>query len=194
MYLYGASGHAKVIIDIVNAMGQSVDGLFDDDEAVSSLSGVAVKHQWSGEGPMIVSIGNNRIRKKVVERLKGVFAKAIHPSAVLSPTVSVADGTVIMPGAVVNADANIGRHCIINTSASVDHDCSIDDYVHISPHATLCGGVKVGEGTWVGAGAVVIPGIHIGKWCTIGAGAVVIRDVPDNMKVVGNPAQEIPFH
>ena len=31
MYLYGASGHAKVIIDILEASGVQVEGLIDDD-------------------------------------------------------------------------------------------------------------------------------------------------------------------
>ena len=30
MYLYGASGHAKVIIDIIKAQGGVVEGLVDD--------------------------------------------------------------------------------------------------------------------------------------------------------------------
>ena len=30
MFLYGASGHAKVIIDILEACGMTVEGLIDD--------------------------------------------------------------------------------------------------------------------------------------------------------------------
>ena len=37
MYLYGASGHAKVIIDILRANNEAVEALFDDNEAVHSL-------------------------------------------------------------------------------------------------------------------------------------------------------------
>ena len=31
IYLYGAGGHAKVIIDIIQQGGNSVEGIFDDD-------------------------------------------------------------------------------------------------------------------------------------------------------------------
>ena len=34
MYLYGASGHAKVIIDMLRASGVTVDALFDDDQTI----------------------------------------------------------------------------------------------------------------------------------------------------------------
>lgn len=191
MYLYGASGHAKVIIDIIRSMNLPIDGIFDDNDAVKILCGIEVNHKWSGQSPVIISIGNNRIRKFIAERLDCEFDKAIHLSSVISPSVYVGEGTAIMAGAIINADAKIGNHCIINTGASIDHECVIDDFAHVSPHATLCGNVSVGEGSWVGAGATVLPEIKIGKWCVIGAGSVVIKDVPDNTVVAGVPAKVI---
>ena len=43
MYLYGASGHAKVIIEILEASGITVDGLFDDNEQLVELQGYPVQ-------------------------------------------------------------------------------------------------------------------------------------------------------
>lgn len=191
MYLYGASGHAKVIADILEATGMKVDGLVDDNPQVNELCGYRVYHQSEGLSPFIVSIGDNGIRRKVAERLSCEFAKAIHPSAILSPSAEVEEGTVVMQGAIVQADTRIGKHCIINTGASVDHECVIDDYVHISPHSTLCGNVHVGEGTWIGAGTTIIPGVHIGCWSVIGAGSVVTKDIPDGVLAVGNRCKVI---
>ena len=186
MYLYGASGHAKVIIDILLARNLSIKGLVDDNEEINSLLGYPVYHHRIDLSPIIVSIGNNSIRKKVSEKLVCEFGTAIHPSAIISSTVCIDKGTVVMPGVIINSDSSIGKHCIINTGASVDHECIIEDYVHISPHATLCGNVHVGEGTWVGAGAVIIQGVKIGKWSQIGAGSVVTKDIPDNVLAYGN--------
>ena len=191
MYLYGASGHAKVIMDILKANGIDIDGLVDDNPKLKELLGYPVYHQQLGLSPMIVSIGNNTIRKKIVERLSVEFGQAIHPTAIISSTAMIEEGTVVMQGAIIQACAKIGKHCIINTGASVDHECVIEDYVHISPHATLCGNVKVGEGSWVAAGTIVLPGIKIGKWSVIGAGSVVSKDVPDGVLAVGNRCKVI---
>lgn len=191
MYLYGASGHAKVIIDILRANNEPVEALFDDNEAIDCLLGYPVLRSPEVRGPLIVSIGNNNIRKKIAEGVRVKFGKAFHPSAVISGEAVVEEGTVIMQGAIVQSCVYIGKHCIINTGASVDHECRIGDYVHVSPHATLCGNVTVGEGTWIGAGTVVIPGVKIGAWSVIGAGSVVSKDIPEKVLAVGNRCKVI---
>lgn len=191
MYLYGASGHAKVVIDVLLAQGIPVDGLFDDNESVRELLGYPVFHGEKIESPLIVSIGLNSIRKKIVDSLNVKFGTAIHPSAIFSGTAVIGEGSVVMQGAITQSCVNIGKHCIINTGASIDHDCQLGDFVHISPHATLCGNVSIDEGTWIGAGAIVVPGIKIGKWSVIGAGSVVLADIPDGVVAVGNPCKVI---
>ena len=192
MYLYGASGHGKVIKEILESQGKAVDGFVDDNPEIRELAEVSVQHDTKGVDEMIVSIGVNDTRKRIAEKMKCKFADAaVHKHAVVSGTATLGKGTVVMATAVINAGANVGRHCIINTGASVDHDCQLEDYVHIAPHATLCGLITVGEGTLIGAGASVVPCVKIGKWCVIGAGAVVTEDIPDNSVVVGVPAKVI---
>ena len=197
MYLYGASGHAKVIIDILRDMVIPVLGAFDKNPAIKDVGGIPVlgaEIEQELDKPVIISIGDNAIRQRVAEKLQVNFGKAIHSSAIVSPSAAIGEGTVVMQGAIIQASANIGRHAIVNTGASIDHDCQIGDFAHISPGAVLSGNVQVGEGTHIGAGAVVIPNLKIGKWCKIGAGAVVIRDIPDGVTAVGNPARIIKEH
>ena len=191
MYLYGASGHAKVIMDILEANQIKIEGLIDDNPDVNELLGYPIFHQRNDLSPLIISIGNNQIRKKVAEKLKVEFGTAIHPSVVVSPSAKIGEGTVIMPGAVINADAVIGKHCIINTGSTIDHECVIEDYCHIAPGVNISGCTTVGEGTWVGVGSCVIQCLHIGKNCMIGAGSVVVKDMPDSVVAFGNPCRVI---
>ena len=191
MYLYGASGHAKVIIDILKANHIEIEGLVDDNPEINELLGYPVFHGKEDISPLIISIGDNKIRRMIAHKLNVEFGTAIHPSAVVSSYATIQEGSVIMQGVVVQSCACIGKHCIVNTGASIDHECVIGDYVHISPHSTLCGNVHVGEESWIGAGTTVLPGVKIGKWSVIGAGSVVAKDIPDGVLAVGNRCKTI---
>lgn len=190
-YIYGASGHSKVIIEILEKSGNQIIGLFDDDPNKTFLFDYPVSNRKSllqTQGVCwLIGIGNNKTRKEIAEKHILNYGIAIDKSACISKRSEISEGTVIMPGVTINSSTIIGKHAIINTNSSVDHDCTISDYVHISPNATLCGGINVGEGTHIGAGAVIIPGIKIGKWTIIGAGSVIIKDVPDYSTFIGNP-------
>lgn len=191
MYLYGASGHGKVVKEILDDAGIEVKAFIDDDLALSIFFGLPVLHSADKLDPVIVSIGKCDVRRRVVERLNCSFATAIHSSAVVSPSAKIGEGSVVMQGAVVQADAQIGKHCIVNTNASVDHECVVEDFVHIAPGSTISGNVHIGSGTWLGVGSTVIQGVKIGKNCFIGAGSVIVKDVPDNSKGYGVPFKVI---
>jgi len=190
MYVIGASGHAKALIDLLIDQTM-VKGIFDDNSDIKSLLTHEVtspipKH-LPRDAPYIIAIGPNTIRRKVVttQLVEHSFLNVIHPSAILSKNISIGLGNVVMELAIVKIGSKIGNHVILNTKASIDHDCIIEDYVHIGPGSTLCGGVKVSEGTLVGAGSVILPNIIIGKWCTIAAGSVVHKSVADGQTWIG---------
>ncbi|MDN3723959.1 acetyltransferase [Aequorivita sp. SDUM287046] len=195
MILFGASGHCKSVIDIAESIGVSIEIIYDDNPKVEAVCHIPVQEYSTIvlglKGTWLISIGNNKNRKEVSERLNKNFGMLIHKTASISSWSSLGDGTVIMAKVVVNTCATIGKHCIINSGAVVEHDCIIENYAHISPNVSLAGGVTVGEGSHIGIGASVLPEIKIGKWAIIGAGAVIINDVPDGAVVVGNPGKII---
>ena len=175
----------------MNANGITVKAIVDDDPELSALCGVPVVHDAKGLSPMIISIGNCVNRRTIAEKLHCEFGSAIHPSAVISPSATLGEGTVVMAGAVINAETKVGCHCIINTKASIDHECVIEDYCHIAPGCTISGAVHIGEGTWIGVGATIIHGIKVGRNCFIGAGSVIVNDIPDNSKAYGVPCRVV---
>ena len=195
MNIYGASGHAKVIIDLIQSRMEEIHYILDDNRAITGIYNYSVIHDITPDvlkRKTIIAVGDNRTRKKISESFGGNFFRGIsHINAVVDETVELGNGTVVMANAAINADTIIGEHCIVNTGSVIEHDCVLEDFVHISPGAVLAGGVRVGEGSHIGIGALVIPGKKIGKWCTIGAGAVIIDDVQDYATVVGNPGKII---
>jgi acetyltransferase EpsM len=194
IFICGAGGHAKVVLEILEVLKNNCAGIFDDNPDMKELLGYPVLGSWDpalagDEAKVILAIGNNAVRKKLAETMSCEWTNAIHPSANISTRCSIDPGTVVMAGVSINSCVSIGRHAIINTNASVDHDCKLGDYVHISPNAALAGNVIVGEGTHIGIGSSVKQGVTIGSWSVIGAGTVVTGDVPDNVVMVGNPGR-----
>jgi len=197
MNIYGASGHGKVVFDILKSRNIKIDSIFDDNDKIEEFLGFKVTHEPNKDQlktPSVFAIGNNVIRMQVVRRFTGLISEAVsHSSAIISEDIELGSGTVIMPGAIINAGTTIGKHCIINSGAVVEHDVQLEDFVHIAPNSVVTGNVSIGEGTQIGAGASVIPGIKIGKWASIGAGAVIVKDIPDFAVVVGNPGKIIKY-
>ena len=205
LVVFGAGGHAKVVIDIIEQQGiYEIAGLLDDDprHQGKGLFGYPVLGTRADLPALrtaqlchaIVTIGDNAERAAVAAHLDQLgwrFASAIHPSANIGRGVNIGRGSVVMAGCVVNADAYLGGHVIVNTGATVDHDCRIEDAVHIAPGCHLCGGVSVGSGTLLGAGTTVTPGASIGKKVVVGAGATVIRDIADETRVSASQARPL---
>ena len=152
--IIGDGGHASVVKEIVRLtfMDRPTSGAF-------------------------VAIGDNKARKKEAESNGGPFAVLVHPSAIVSDSASIGEGSIIMAGAIIQPHASIGRHVIVNSGATLDHHCIIGDYAHIAPGAHLCGAVHVGEGTLVGVGVGIAPQTTIPSWSIVKAARLDVQSV-----------------
>lgn len=194
----GASGHGKVIADIILKSHDILVGFIDDGVAKDTI--IFDNYKVLGDTTMvneykdclfIIGVGTNEIRKKIADKLDVNYYIAIHPNAIIASQVHIEEGTCVMAKTVINMDAHIGKHCIINTGSIVEHDCVLHDYVHVSPNATVCGGVEVGELTQIGASATIRNYKNITANTTIGMGAVVCDDINEEGVYVGIPAKKM---
>lgn len=200
--IVGASGHGKVVAETALASNWADVEFYD-----RAWPGKQQVGRWTIAGDdaalwaelvrkdgVIVAIGDNRTRLGLLTRLGqsgASLVSIVHPTACISTSARLGQGTVVMAGSIVNADVVVGMGGILNTGCSVDHDCILGDAVHISPGAHLAGDVHVGDCSWIGIGASVRQGVRIGAGVTVGAGAAVVSDVADGLTVVGVPARPI---
>jgi sugar O-acyltransferase, sialic acid O-acetyltransferase NeuD family len=205
--LVGSSGHAKVIIDIVEKQGcYRIAGLIDAFRAVgeatlgyrvlggeADLDRLVSEHDLKG---VIVAIGDNSVRANVAAKVADVcpqlpFVSAVHPAASIGKGTSIGPGTVVMAGAVINADCRVGRFCIVNTKASLDHDCIMEDFSSLAPGVTTGGNCRIGNHAAVSIGAVLRHGITIGEHSVVGAGSIVLKAVDAFSVAYGTPAKKV---
>ena len=201
--IIGYSGHAHTGIDLLIASGYKVEAYCDNEE--KSYNPFSLKYLGSEKDPGVqeklkeydyfIGVGNNNLlRRKIYEMifpLLGQPVNAIHPSAVISPSVKMKYGHFIAPNVSINALTELGMTAVCNTGSVIEHGCIVGDFNFIAPGAVLCGDVAIGENTFVGANSVIKQGVAVGKNVTIGAGSVVLQNVPDDVMIVGNPARII---
>lgn len=204
LWIIGAGGHAKVVIDAALSAGRfEVVGVLDDapDRIGARVLEIPILDLATTEAVLrlgarhaIIAIGDNRARALIARRLDGLLAWAtvIHSTAYLARGAVVGAGSVVFAGAIVQPDARIGQHVILNTASSVDHDSLVGDFAHLAPGVRLAGGVRIEPGALVGIGSCILPGRCVGAGARVGGGAVVVRDVPAGKTAIGLPARVAP--
>ncbi len=196
----GYSGHAYVVIEAAELLGENIIAYTDKIEATKNpfsleYLGCETDDSFDFESKkyqFVLGLGDNNIRFKTANLLvknNQDIMTLIHPEANVSTHISIGKGVLVARGACVNPFVEIGNYSILNTGCSIDHECKIGEAVHVAPGAVLAGNVKVGDRSFVGANSVIKQGVTIGKDVIIGAGTVVLKDIPDHSKIVGNPGR-----
>lgn len=201
VYILGAGGHGRVVLDALLASGVEVMGFLDPQPQTRAFLGVRVlggdeylNNLPTTEICLVNGLGANPHifrRQKIFEIMKSrffTFNRVQHPSAIISSAAKLGEGCQIMAGGILQPGVILGENVVINTGCKVDHDCLIGSHAFIGPGVTLCGDIRISNSVFIGAGAVVLPGISIGENTIVGAGSIVTKSIPDGCIVVGNPA------
>lgn len=204
IFVFGASGHAKVAIDILELSGYSIVGLIDDNVEIKGTevmgytvlgdSGIIPSLLKSGISKSFIAIGNNPVRVKIADKLENMGCEhinAIHPTSTISKHAYIGSGVMIGAKSIVNANAIVSNHVIINTNSIVEHDCFIDIGAHVCPSVNIAGTVHIGKCSMIGIGSTIIQSINIGDNTTIGASSVVVKDINSYSTAYGHPCKEI---
>ena len=205
LIVIGASGHAKVILDIFEKMASyTVVGLIDDKlevgtrvlgyTVIGNSETIASLLSMQKNSLFFVAVGDNWTRHLIVTKLLEKhpdleFATAIHPSAQIGRDVNFGKGVAIMAGAIVNSGTSIGNFAIINTKASLDHDCMLGSFASLAPGVTTGGNVKIGAFSAVSIAATILHGKTIGEHCVVGASSLIVKDINDHEVVYGLPGK-----
>jgi acetyltransferase EpsM len=196
--IVGAGAQGRVVLETWRAARPDGDFVFLDANATlhgttvlgAPVTGAPEAADLAGE--LIVALGDNHRRLAVAAGLaaRGArFGVAIHPSAVVAPSATIGEGTVLLPGAIVHTDARVGAHVIVNTGAIVEHDCIVEEGAALSPGVRMGGRARVGARAFLSTGVTLGARTSVGADAVVGAGSVVVDPVPDATLAFGVPAR-----
>jgi sugar O-acyltransferase (sialic acid O-acetyltransferase NeuD family) len=203
LVIFGSGGYAECVVEAVEAAGIfEIAGMVLTPSSTMPTSSrpIIAERDFLSDGarPMlgVVAVGDSFRRQQVVDMISGKlpafrFATIVHPSAVISPSAKLGEGTVVLANAVVGAQVLIGRHSLLFSTTVVEHGSTVGEFVSTAPGVSVGGDVRIGDRTFIGIGASISHGTQIGRDVVIGAGAAVVASSGDNVVLAGVPAREI---
>lgn len=200
--LFGAGGHARKLIDIINENNYNLRGFISTEEKGTLLDGYQVlgdiddylAQENLHNCLFHIAVGENSVRYKIFKKCQAHLDRLktlISIYATLSRRAEIQPGALIAQNVLVQPGVKIGKCSVIDSGSIIEHDAVIGNFVNVSPGAVICGGAAVEDGAVIGAGSTVIEKVKISKNTLIGAGAVVINDIEPGVIAVGNPARVI---
>lgn len=196
VYIIGAGGHCKQVIDAFESQKILINGLFDD-----SKTGKFYGYQILGKIDSISdiidsncllfnSIGDNKVRRIISEKLSEYkYINCIHERSYISKSVVMGYGNYVGPNCSLNSDSNIGNFNIFNYNSSIGHDVTISNFNHFAPSSCLAGNIKIGDNNSFFVNSSIIPKIIVKNNIILGAGSTLIRSPEIEGTYVGSPAR-----
>lgn len=203
LVLVAASGLAREVAEAARRAGRDVIGCVDDDFGLHGtevapglvvLGGVDVI-DGHPDAELVLCAGRGTARGVLAGRLTvsghGRWATVVDPSAVVPPSCSVGEGSVLLAGVVLTADVAVGSHVVCMPHVTLTHDDVLEDHVTLAAGVALGGGVTVEDGAYLGMRSSVREALRIGARAVLGMGAVLLEDLPAGETWAGVPAGPI---
>ncbi len=203
IYIIGAGGHARPIMEVLNEKYKNIDKEIYDinfkknkKEKIlgAKVVGSFEKFLKEKKNDTFLAIGDNNLRSKIYNILKKKKIKTpnlISKDATVSKYLKIGIGNFINKKVLIGAETVIGNNNIINSGSLIEHQVKLGSDSHVGPKAIIGGHVKIGNNVLIGLGAKILNNIKICNNCIIGAGSVVIKSINKPGTYVGIPVKKI---
>lgn len=107
---------------------------------------------------LVVTIGNNKLRKKIYEEAKRIgysFPNIICNSVYISPFAKIGNGCVILNNVVIQNGASVGNGVILNVGVAIHQDSVVGNYGLIYTNSVVRTKARVGESVKIGSNVTI---------------------------------------
>ena len=154
LIIVGAGGVGREVSLIVSQINEikptwNIIGFIDDNvdnwgkviNGYKVIGGIDSLELLSKDTYVVIAIANYKVKKKIVNRLKGKykFATIVHPKVSIHDFMTIGEGSIIYEGVILTSNVEIGKHVIISPKCGVGHDSIIKDYVSLLWNVNVSG-------------------------------------------------------
>jgi acetyltransferase EpsM len=192
--IIGCGSHASELVDYIEYINKSstlqefnIIGMLDNTDKYYihynynyKFIGNIDDHLINPDAFYLLGIANVFIKNKVLEQFKekkARFTGIIHPTALISSSAEIGEGTVISHNVSIGPKAKIGKFNVINSRCTIGHDSQMGENNFLSPQVVIGGYVKIGDRNFIGTNCCVIPDIEIENNNKIMAGMIITSKV-----------------
>lgn len=207
--IYGAGGMAREVAALIEDINHdspvwNILGYIDDFKGACGeyvngykiLGSHEVLKNLKKPANLVIAVGDPAAKESIYNRIKEYnlhYPVLIHPSARVSGSASIAEGTIIGMDCIVQVNVKIGRHVFLNMRTILGHDVEIMDFSSCLVNCIVSGNVIVRKGALLGSGCVVMEKRSIGERAKVSMGAVVSFDVEDGYVAMSRPTKSMKF-
>jgi|TARA_B100001964_G_C14083987_1_gene531645 sugar O-acyltransferase (sialic acid O-acetyltransferase NeuD family) len=145
---------------------------------------------------LVIAFGNIKRRELTIKKLINnnfKFPPIIDPSCNIDKGVKIGRGTIVCNSSTILNNTELGEFSVIGTAVNILHHVKISNNCIIGGGSTVGSNVNIHKNVFVGVGATFASkNITIKRNSFICSGSAVFNNVPEQSKVIGNPAKLIP--
>lgn len=155
LIIIGAGGLGREVYDLAIDTGEyTVRGFVDANPSAAPggapVLGTPDDYEIQPGDVFVCAIGNPVVRRKCVETLQqrgARFATLIHPTAIVSPTAQVGQGSIVKPYVTIGSLASVGEHTVVQPHATLEHDVRVGSFCLIGAGSVMQGATTAADAT-----------------------------------------------
>lgn len=173
-----------------NVIGFAVDEEFIQEKNKFQIEVMAIENLLDRYDPkdcsVMLGIGYsevNQIRERMFTRLINMgftIETYIHPTAVVSSTALIGEGSVIMANTVIEPFVAVGNNSMIWSNCTIAHHSKVESHCWIASNSIISGQASVLNNTFIGVSCTVVNEVIVEEFNIIGAGSLITKNTKKN--------------